>query len=124
MVCAPAPRSIWEQEHTRSSRKEKSMYLQQLVKKDQGGVGYLVGDSDTAVCAVVDPPLDMIDDILELVAAKGMRITAVIETNLHADVVSGSRELARCTGAPIYTHELVAVDYPHQKLPDGIFRLF
>ncbi len=73
------------------------MYLQQLVKKDQGGVGYLVGDSDTAVCAVVDPPLDMIDDILELVAAKGMRITAVIETNLHADVVSGSRELARCT---------------------------
>ena len=100
------------------------MYLQQLIKEDRGGIGYLVGDSDAAVCAVVDPPLDMVDDILELVAAKGMRITAVIESQLHADPFSGSRELARRTGATIYTHELAAVDYPHQKLPDGIFRLF
>jgi predicted ester cyclase len=100
------------------------MYLQQFVKTDQGGGGYLVGDSEACVCAVVDPPLDMLDDILELVAAKGMRITAVIESHGHADPPSGSRELARRTGATIYTHELVAVDSPHQKLPDGLFRLF
>ena len=100
------------------------MYLQQLVKKDQGCASYLVGDSDTAVCAIVDPPLDMIDDILELVAAKGIRITAVIESHVHADVVSGSRELARRAGATLYVHERAAVDYPHQKLPDGIFHLF
>ena len=50
------------------------MYLQQLVKTDPGCVVYLVGDTDAAVCAVVDPPLDMVDDILELVAAKGMRV--------------------------------------------------
>jgi predicted ester cyclase len=53
-----------------------------------------------------------------------MRITAVIESQLHDDSVSGSRELARRTGATIYVHERAAVDYPHQKLPDGIFRLF
>ena len=100
------------------------MYLQQLVKKDQGGVGYLVGDRDTAVCVVVDPPLDMVDDILERVTAKGMRITAVIESHVHADPVSGCKELARRTGATIYVHELAVVDYPHQKLSDGIFRLF
>lgn len=100
------------------------MYLQQLVKTDLGCVGYLVGDTDAAVCAVVDPRLDMVEDILELVAAKGLRITAVIESHLHADPISGSRELARRAGATIYTHELAAVDYPHQKLPDGIFRLF
>ncbi|HEX6554832.1 MAG TPA: ester cyclase [Ktedonobacteraceae bacterium] len=96
------------------------MYL----KEDLGGVGYLVGDTDVAICAVVDPRLDTIDDILERAAAKGMRITAVIESQLHADSVSGSRELARRTGATIYVHERAAVDYPHQKLPDGIFRLF
>jgi predicted ester cyclase len=99
------------------------MYLQQLVKEDLGGAGYLVGNTDAAVCAVVDPRLDMVEDILELVAAKGMRITAVIESHLHADSVSGCRELARRTGATIYVHERAAVDYPHQQLPDGIFRL-
>ena len=96
------------------------MYL----KEDLGGVGYLVGDTDVAICAVVDPRLDMIDNILERAAAKGMRITAVIESQLHADSVSGSRELARRTGATIYVHERAAVDYPHQKLTDGIFRFF
>ena len=70
------------------------MYLQQLVKEDLGGVGYLVGDTDAAICAIVNPRLDMIDDILERAAAKGMRITAVIESHVHADSVSGSRELA------------------------------
>ena len=95
------------------------MYL-----KDLGGVSYLVGDTDVAICAVVNPRLDMIDDILERAAAKGMRITAVIESRAHADSVSGSRELARRTGATIYVHERVAVDYPHQKLTDGIFRFF
>ena len=70
------------------------MYLQPLVKADLSVAGYLIGDTDAAVCAVVDPPLDMIDDILERAAAKGMRITAVIESHVHADSVSGSRELA------------------------------
>ena len=100
------------------------MYLEPLVKADLSGVGCLVGDTDATVCAVVDPPLDMIDNILELAAAKGMHITAVIESQLHADPLSGSRELARRTGATIYIHELATVDYPHQKLPNGIFRLF
>jgi predicted ester cyclase len=106
------------------SRKEKSMYIKQLVTADQGCTSYLVGDTNAAVCAVVDPRLNMVQDILELVAAKGMRVTAVIETHTHADTASGCLELARRTGATIYTHELAEVDYPHQKLTDGIFRLF
>jgi predicted ester cyclase len=113
-----------EQEHIPSSREEKPMYLQPLFKEDLGGVGYLIGDTDAAICAVVDPRLDMVEDILELVAAKGMRVIAVIESQLHADAVTGSRELARRTGASIYVHERAVVDYPHQKLIDGIFRFF
>jgi len=100
------------------------MYLQQLVKTDQGCASYLVADTEAFVCAVVDPPLDMVEDILELVAAKGLRITAVIESHPYSDPVSGSRELARRAGATLYVHEQAAVDYPHQKLIDGIFRLF
>lgn len=100
------------------------MYLQQLVKADRGCASYLVADTEAFICTVVDPPLDMVEDILKLVAAKGLRITAVIESHLHADPLSGSRELARRAGATIYTHELAIVDYPHQKLTDGIFRFF
>lgn len=96
------------------------MYL----KEDLGGVGYLVGDSDVAVCAVVDPRLDMIDDILERAAARGMRIAVVIEHQLHADPASGSRELARRTGATIYVHERAEVDYPHLGISEGDFRFF
>src|SRR5215467_16251077 len=100
------------------------MYLQPLIKTDLSRAGYLVGDTDTAVCAVVDPPLDMIDNILELASAKGMRIISVIETQLHADPPSGSRELARRTGATLYMYVRAADEYRHQKLPDGILRLF
>src|SRR5437660_12632562 len=100
------------------------MYFKQIVKEDLGCAAYMVGCLDKGICAVVDPRLDMVEDILELVAAKEMRVISVIESHVHADSVSGSRELARRTGATIYVHERAAVDYPHQKLQDGIFRLF
>jgi hydroxyacylglutathione hydrolase len=95
------------------------MYFKQLVKEDLGCTRYLVGCPDAAVCAIVDPRIDMVEDILELVAVKGMRITAVMETHLHADHLSGHRELARRTGATIYVHELAGVAYPHTPLKDG-----
>jgi hypothetical protein len=41
------------------------MYLHQLVKTDQGNTSYLVGCTDTGSYIVVDPRLDMVDDILE-----------------------------------------------------------
>ena len=39
------------------------MYLQQLVKEGLGYASYLVGDTDAAICAIVNPRLDMIDDL-------------------------------------------------------------
>jgi hydroxyacylglutathione hydrolase len=95
------------------------MYFKQLVKEDLGCASYLVGDTDAGICAVVDARLDMVEDILELVAAKGMRVTAVIETHMHADHLSGHKVLAQRTGATIYVHELASVAYPHTPLKDG-----
>ena len=95
------------------------MYFKQLVKEDLGCASYIVGCTNAGVCAVVDPRLDMVEDILELTAAKGLRITSVIETHNHADHISGHGEIARRTGATIYVHELAEVQYPHQKLKDG-----
>ncbi len=95
------------------------MYFKQLVKEDLGCASYIVGCINTGVCAVVDPRLDMVDDILALAEAKGMQVTAVIETHNHADHISGHGEIARRTGAEIYIHELADVAYPHQNLKDG-----
>ena len=95
------------------------MYFKQLVKEDLGCASYIVGCTSAGACAIIDPRLDMVDDILELTAAKGLRIKAVIETHNHADHISGHGELSRRTGADIYVHEQADVKYPHKTLKDG-----
>jgi hydroxyacylglutathione hydrolase len=95
------------------------MYFKQIIKEDLGCASYIVGCTTAGVCAVVDPRLDMVDDILELAAAREMRIAAVIETHNHADHISGHGEIARRTGAPIYVHEQAGAAYPHENLKDG-----
>ena len=95
------------------------MYFKQLVKEDLGCASYIVGCTNAGICAVVDPRLDMVDDILELAAAKGLQVKAVIETHNHADHISGHGELSRRTGAEIYVHEQAGVKYPHKNLKDG-----
>ncbi len=95
------------------------MYFKQLVKEDLGCASYIVGCTNAGVCAVIDPRLDMVDDILELTAAKGLQVKAVIETHNHADHISGHGEISRRTGAEIYVHEQAEVNYPHKSLKDG-----
>src|SRR6266576_2654200 len=95
------------------------MYFKQLVKEDLGCASYIVGCTNAGVCAVIDPRLDMVDDILELTAAKGLKVKAVIETHNPADHISGHGELSRRTGAEIYVHEQADVKYPHKILKDG-----
>src|SRR5205807_5677849 len=90
-----------------------TMYFKQLVKEDLGCTSYVVGCTSAAVCAVVDPRVDMVDDILMMADGKGMKITAVIETHNHADHISGHGEIVRRTGAEIYVHEQAQAEYPH-----------
>lgn len=64
-----------------------------------GNTSYLV-DLGAGLAAVVDPRRD-VDVYLALGDELGLRIVASLETHLHADFVSGSRELAEATGAEI-----------------------
>jgi hydroxyacylglutathione hydrolase len=62
---------------------------------------YMVGDEKTRECAVIDASRD-VDYFIDLAEREGLRITHVLETHVHADFVSGSRELkARLDGEPI-----------------------
>ena len=50
---------------------------------------YAIGDRTTGECLLVDPAY-AVDDLLDAVAADGMRVTGVLATHYHADHVGGS----------------------------------
>ena len=75
------------------------MFFKQFYLGCLAQASYMIGSEGEA--AVVDPRRD-IDVYLEEARARGLAIRHVIETHLHADFVSGHRELAQRTGAKIY----------------------
>lgn len=77
---------------------------------------YLIGDGGEAV--VVDPSRD-IQMYLDEAEAHGLTITWILETHLHADFVSGHRELAARTGATIGIGARAEAGYPHRALSEG-----
>jgi hydroxyacylglutathione hydrolase len=62
---------------------------------------YLIGCVATGEAAVIDANRS-VEQYIEAAAAEKLRIVAVTETHIHADYVSGSRELAERTGATLY----------------------
>lgn len=77
---------------------------------------YLIGAD--AHAAVVDPRRD-VDEYLREAEAHGLTIKYVIETHLHADFVSGHRELAERTGATIVIGANARAEFPHLAVHDG-----
>ena len=77
------------------------MFFRQLYDDQLAQASYLVGCQQTGEALVVDPTRDL-DQYLALAAREGLRIVAVTETHIHADFVSGARELAGRTGARLY----------------------
>jgi hydroxyacylglutathione hydrolase len=61
---------------------------------------YLIGDRETGEAVVVDPNRD-VEQYVAAAGKEGLRVTHVTETHIHADFVSGARELARRTGAQL-----------------------
>lgn len=62
---------------------------------------YLIGCQRTGEAIVLDPERD-VDRYIKIAEKEGLRITAVTETHIHADFLSGSRELAEKVGAKVY----------------------
>ncbi|MEN2982115.1 MAG: rhodanese-like domain-containing protein [Thermus sp.] len=77
------------------------MIFRQIYEEGLAQMSYLLGCAATGEALVVDPKRD-VDTYLELAESLGLRITAIAETHIHADYLSGARELARATGATLY----------------------
>lgn len=86
---------------------------------DTGCAAYLLGCGSLGKCAVVDAHQEDIDAYAAFAASKGMRITHVIDTHVHADHRSGGPALARKVGAAYCLHESADVAFPFERLRDG-----
>src|SRR5256884_2121912 len=84
-------------------------------------LSYLVGDDDAGIAAVFDPRADC-DVYVDAAREAGVVITHIFETHIHADLVSGSRELcARLESAKIYASGEGGAEYGFdpEKIKDG-----
>src|SRR5688500_1991450 len=89
----------------------EQMYLGCLAQ-----ASYLVASDGEA--AIVDPRRD-VDEYIRKADEKGLRIRYIVETHLHADFVSGHRELAERTGAEIVIGARAQALFPHRAVKDG-----
>jgi hydroxyacylglutathione hydrolase len=77
------------------------MFFKHIYESDLAQGSYLIGCQKTGEAIVVDPRRD-IQIYLDEAERNNLQIIAVTETHIHADYLSGSRELAHATGAALY----------------------
>ncbi|WFP16827.1 MBL fold metallo-hydrolase [Citricoccus muralis] len=98
------------------------MLLERIYDEDLAQASYFIGCQARGEAIVVDARRD-ITDYLDLAEQQGMRIVAVTETHIHADYLSGTRELAAATGAEIYVSGEGGADWQYgfdaHRLYDG-----
>ena len=92
------------------------MYFEQFYLGCLAHASYMLASEGEAV--VVDPQRD-VELYLKAAADHGVTIRHVFETHLHADFVSGHRELAARTGAKIYMGAEAGATLPHVAVRDG-----
>jgi hydroxyacylglutathione hydrolase len=98
-----------------------SLILETIQTEGIAQLSYLVGDDESGTAAVIDPRPD-VEVYVELARQRGLAITHIFETHIHADFVSGSRELAdRVKTARIHVSVEGAAKYAfeHEPIEDG-----
>lgn len=102
------------------------MLLRYFYNDKLAQASYFVGCQQTNEAIVIDPARD-VEPYLQAAEAEGMRIIAATETHIHADFISGARELAERCGATLFLSDngdenwkYQYVDgYDHVLLKDG-----
>lgn len=92
------------------------MYFEQFYLGCLAHASYMLGSQGEAV--VIDPQRD-VDLYLKAAEENGLVIRHIFETHLHADFVSGHKELAARTGAKIYFGAQAGATFQHVAVHDG-----
>ena len=89
------------------------MLLRRFYDPKLAQASYLIGCPASGEALVVDPNRDL-DPYLQAANEEGLRIAHVTETHIHADFVSGARELAHRAGARLYLSDAGGNDWSYQ----------
>src|SRR5687768_5469461 len=90
-----------------------SMFVKRFFEPSIAQASYLIGCQQVDEAIVIDANRD-VEQYIEAAAQEGLRITHVTETHIHADYVSGSRELAQRTGASLCLSDEGDRDWKYQ----------
>ncbi len=88
------------------------MLLKRIYDTKLAQASYLIGCAATGEAIVVDPNRD-IEQYIRAAEDEVLRVTHVTETHIHADFVSGSRELAQKTGAQLFLSDEGDADWKY-----------
>lgn len=86
---------------------------------ETGCAAYVFGCGSLGKCAVVDAHAEDVDRYAAFAESKGMRITHVVDTHVHADHHSGGPALAEKVRAPYCLHASAEVELVFEPLRDG-----
>ena len=95
------------------------MFFQHIYDKSLAQASYLIGCQKTGESIVIDPKRD-VDTYVDIARQNGLRITHITETHIHADFLSGSRELAALTGAALYLSDEGGADWQYEFAHKGL----
>ena len=98
------------------------MLLERIYDEDLAHASYFIGCQARGQAIVVDPRRDT-DVYVELAARHNLRITAVTETHIHADYLSGTRELSARTGATMFVSDEGGPDWRYGEGFDSAVRM-
>jgi len=91
------------------------MFMRMVYDDKLAQAAYLIGCQASGEAIVIDPERD-IDRYTDLAQDNDLTVVAAAETHIHADFVSGSRELAERTGATVYVSDEGDADWKYQWL--------
>jgi hydroxyacylglutathione hydrolase len=98
------------------------MFFKRFYDTQLAQASYLLGCQQSGETLVVDPNRD-VEQYMTAAEAEGLRITHVTETHIHADFVSGARELAARTGAHLLLSDEGTVDWKYTYAAESGARL-
>lgn len=98
------------------------MILKRFYDDKLAQASYLVGCPGTGECIILDPNRDVYA-YLEAAETEGLRVTGVTETHIHADFLSGARELARLADATLYLSDEGDADWKYAFADEPNVRL-
>jgi hydroxyacylglutathione hydrolase len=89
------------------------MFFKHIYETGLAQASYIIGCQASGEAIVIDPRRD-IDVYLEIAEKEKLKITHITETHIHADFLSGTRELAAATSAQVMLSEEGGPDWQYQ----------